>query len=73
MIVRPGDTGLLAHTMFYTDEIRQENGVSPAIRRTCRPKELGDGDEIYRGDRRSVPPEEFTDSYRRRATRSDFR
>jgi DNA end-binding protein Ku len=65
MIVRPGEIGLLAHTMFYTDEIRKENGAAPAID-NLPPKELAMATKFIEAIAAPFAPEEFTDRYRKR-------
>jgi DNA end-binding protein Ku len=63
VIVRPGDHGMLAHTMFYTDEIRFENefhaGVEPA-----GAKEVALARTFLEAIAAPFAPEEFKDMYR---------
>ena len=63
MIVRPGDNGLLAHTMFYTDEIRLENEFRTDVQ-SVGAKELQLAKTFLNAIEAPFAPEEFKDAYR---------
>ena len=65
MVVRPGRKGLLAHTMFYNDEVRAENEFQTSSREVA-PKELELATTFVEAISGPFAPEEFTDSYRER-------
>src|SRR5688572_890841 len=65
MVVRPGRKGLLAHTMFYSDEVRAENEFQTSSREVA-PKELELATTFVEAISGPFAPEEFTDSYRER-------
>ena len=62
MIVRPGNTGLLAHTMFYPDEIRAESEFHGDVG-SAVPKELDLAKAFVDAIKGPFAPEEFKDSY----------
>lgn len=61
--IRPGGKGLLAHTMFYRDEIRAENEAE-ASTEALGPKELHLAKTFVEAIAGPFAPEEFTDKYR---------
>jgi len=63
MIVRPGATGLLAHTMFYTDEIRFKNEFLTDVQSVAA-KELELAKTFLQAIEAPFAPEEFKDAYR---------
>jgi len=63
VIVRPGEKGLLAHTMFYTDEIRFDNEFRTDVRAVA-PKELELAETFLEAIGAPFAPEEFKDTYR---------
>ena len=63
MVVRPGRKGLLAHTMYYNDEIRAENEFQTSISEVA-PKELELATTFVEAISGPFAPEDFKDSYR---------
>jgi len=63
VIVRPGEHGILAHTMFYVDEIRFENEFR-ANREGVGAKELELAKTFIEAIEAPFAPEEFKDVYR---------
>src|SRR5215472_1920856 len=63
VIVRPGERGLLAHTMFYIDEIRFENEFRTDVQ-SVGDKELDLAKTFLRAIEAPFAPEEFKDAYR---------
>ena len=63
VIVRPGQRGILAHTMFYTDEIRFENEFRTDIQ-SVGPKESELAKAFLEALEAPFAPEEFKDVYR---------
>jgi DNA end-binding protein Ku len=63
IIVRPGVTGLIAHTMFYVNEVRtdQEHATELAA---IKAKELELAKLFVSAIAEPFQPEEFTDTYR---------
>jgi DNA end-binding protein Ku len=63
VIVRPGNYGMLAHTMFYTDEIRFENEFRTDVQ-AVGAKELEVAKAFLEALEAPFAPEEFKDVYR---------
>ena len=63
VIVRPGQHGILAHTMFYTDEIRFENEFRTDVQ-SVGPKEFELAKAFLEALEAPFAPEEFKDVYR---------
>jgi DNA end-binding protein Ku len=63
VIVRPGEHGILAHTMFYTDEIRFENEFRANVEGVGA-KELELAKTFLKAIEAPFAPEEFKDVYR---------
>ena len=63
VIVRPGDHGILAHTMFYVDEIRLENEFRADVQGVGA-KELELAKTFLEAIEAPFAPEEFKDVYR---------
>jgi DNA end-binding protein Ku len=63
VIVRPGERGILAHTMFYTDEIRFENEFRAEVE-GLGAKELELAKTFLEAIEAPFAPEEFKDLYR---------
>ena len=63
VIVRPGEHGILAHTMFYVDEIRFENEFRANVE-GVGPKELELAKTFLEAIEAPFAPEEFKDVYR---------
>src|SRR5262245_63195960 len=63
VIVRPGKHGMLAHTMFYTDEIRFENEFRTDVQ-SVGAKEFELAKTFLRALEAPFAPEEFKDVYR---------
>ena len=63
VIVRPGEHGILAHTMFYTDEIRFENEYRASVEGVGA-KELELAKTFLEAIEGPFAPEEFKDVYR---------
>jgi DNA end-binding protein Ku len=63
VIVRPGDHGILAHTMFYIDEIRSENECHAHVAGVGA-KELDLAKTFLEAIEAPFAPEEFRDVYR---------
>jgi len=63
VIVRPGEHGILAHTMFYVDEIRFENEFRASVE-AVGPKELELARTFLEAIEAPFAPEEFKDVYR---------
>jgi DNA end-binding protein Ku len=63
VIVRPGEHGILAHTMFYTDEIRFENEFRANVEGVGA-KELELAKTFLEAIEAPFAPEEFKDVYR---------
>ena len=63
MIVRPGNYGMLAHTMFYMDEIRFENEFRTDVG-SVGAKELELAKTFLEALEAPFAPEEFKDAYR---------
>ena len=62
MVVRPGAKSLIAHTMFYTGEIRKENEFEAAT--DIAAKELDLAKKFVEAIAGPFAPEEFKDEYR---------
>jgi DNA end-binding protein Ku len=65
MIVRAGRRGLLAHTMFYNDEVRAEYEFD-ARSVPVDPKELDLATQVVRALAAPFQPEQYRDEYRER-------
>src|SRR5215470_13319623 len=63
VIVRPGEHGILAHAMFYTDEIRFENEFRANVEGVGA-KELERAQTFLEAIEAPFAPEEFKDVYR---------
>jgi DNA end-binding protein Ku len=63
VIVRPGEHGMLAHTMFYTDEIRFENEFRADVQ-SVGARELELARTFLEAIEAPFAPEEFKDVYR---------
>jgi DNA end-binding protein Ku len=63
VIVRPGKHGMLAHTMFYTDEIRSESEYRTDVQ-AVGAKELELAKTFLAAIEAPFAPEEFKDQYR---------
>jgi DNA end-binding protein Ku len=63
IIVRPGKYGMLAHTMFYVDEIRSENEFRTDVA-AVGAKELNLAKTFLEALEAPFAPEEFKDEYR---------
>jgi len=63
IIIRPGQYGILAHTMFYTDEIRFENEFRTDVQ-SVGPKEFELAKAFLEALEAPFAPEEFKDVYR---------
>lgn len=63
VIIRPAGKGLIAHTMYYVDEIRAENEY-PANAAQSKSKELDLAKTFVQAIAAPFAPEEFTDRYR---------
>jgi DNA end-binding protein Ku len=63
IIVRPGKHGLLAHTMFYVDEIRSESEFRTDVN-AVGAKELELAKTFLQALEAAFAPEEFKDEYR---------
>jgi DNA end-binding protein Ku len=63
VIVRPGKYGMLAHTMFYVDEIRSENEFRTDVT-VVGAKELDLAKTFPEALEAPFAPEEFKDEYR---------
>src|SRR5262245_14761109 len=63
VIVRPGKHGMLAHTMFYTDEIRFENEFRTDVQ-SVGAKEFELAKTFLQALEAPFAPEEFKDVYR---------
>jgi DNA end-binding protein Ku len=63
VIVRPGNYGMLAHTMFYTDEIRFENEFRTDVQ-SVGAKEFELAKAFLEALEAPFAPEEFKDVYR---------
>jgi DNA end-binding protein Ku len=63
MILRPGKRGLIAHTMFYVDEIRSENEFQTDVESLSK-KELDLARTFLEALEAPFAPEEFKDTYR---------
>jgi DNA end-binding protein Ku len=61
--VRPGKSGLIAHTLFYVDEVRGQN-EHRTITTGINPKELELATTFTQALAGPFAPEEFTDKYR---------
>jgi DNA end-binding protein Ku len=62
LVVRPGQKGLLAHTMFYNNEIRANNEAEAGA--DLAPKELDLAKTFVQAISGPFAPEEFKDAYR---------
>jgi DNA end-binding protein Ku len=63
VVIRPGRHGLLAHTMYYSDEVRAENEFQTSTGDTA-PKEVELASKFIEAIAGPFAPEEFTDTYR---------
>jgi DNA end-binding protein Ku len=63
IVVRPGQKGLLAHTMYYNDEIRSVNEFQTNVGEVA-PKELELATTFVDAIAGPFAPEEFKDTYR---------
>ncbi len=65
VILRPGSTGMIAHTMFYPDEVRRNEEYRPIIQETA-PRELDLAKRLIETMVVPFEPEKFRDTYRER-------
>lgn len=65
MILRPGKTGIIAHTMFYPDEVRTIQEFRTDVS-TVTPKELGLAKMLIETLAAPFEPSKFKDAYRER-------
>ena len=63
IVIRPGKHGMLAHTMFYTDEIRFENEFRTDVQ-SVGAKEIQLAKAFLEAIEAPFSPEEFKDAYR---------
>jgi DNA end-binding protein Ku len=63
MVIRPGRRGLLAHTMYYNDEVRGEHEFDTDVT-PVQEKELHLATEFVRALATPFEPEQFRDEYR---------
>jgi DNA end-binding protein Ku len=63
VVIRPGAKGLLAHTMYYQDEVRAESEFETKISEVA-PKELQLAKAFVEAIAGPFAPEEFADSHR---------
>ena len=63
MLVRPGKKGLLAHTLYYNDELRADTEFAPDLS-AVSPKELTLAKSFVEAIAGPFAPEEFKDNYR---------
>jgi DNA end-binding protein Ku len=63
MVIRPGRRGLLAHTMFYSDEVRAEYEFNADVA-AVHERELHLATEFVRALAAPFEPEQFRDEYR---------
>jgi DNA end-binding protein Ku len=63
MLVRPGKKGLLAHTLYYNDELRADTEFAPDLTKVL-PKELILAKSFVEAIAGPFAPEEFKDTYR---------
>jgi len=63
MVIRPGSKGLIAHTMFYTNEVRSAEEYATKTAKVSG-KELDLAKRFVEAIAESFKPEEFTDKYR---------
>ena len=60
LVVRPGQSGLLAHTLFYHNEIRRQHEVTANVE-SLAPKEVDLATAVIEAIAEPFAPEEFTD------------
>jgi DNA end-binding protein Ku len=65
MILRPGNTGLLAHTMFYADEVRTVDEFRTKTE-LVSPRELDLAKTLIQALATSFEPEKFRNQFRER-------
>lgn len=65
MILRPGKSGIVTHTMFYPDEVRNTQEFRTDVS-LVTPKELGLAKMLIQTLAASFEPEKFKDAYRER-------
>lgn len=65
MILRPGKKGVIAHTLFYEDEVRRENEF-PADPALVVPKEMDLAVKLVEALAAKFEPDKFKDKYRER-------
>jgi DNA end-binding protein Ku len=65
VVIRPGRSGLIAHTMFYTDEIRAAEEFQ-ADASTLNPRELDLAKRLVETLAAPFQPEKYRDKYRER-------
>jgi DNA end-binding protein Ku len=65
VVLRPGKTGLLAHTMFFTSEVRADEEYR-ADTGTVAPKELELAETLIRSLAAPFEPQKYRDTYRER-------
>jgi DNA end-binding protein Ku len=65
VILRPGRTGLLAHTMFFTNEVHADEEYRADVRLVAD-KELGLAETLIRSLNQPFEPEKYRDTYRER-------
>jgi DNA end-binding protein Ku len=63
LVIRPGARGLIAHTMYYVNEVRG-NEEYAAVVKDLAPKELDLAKRFIEAIAAPFQPEEFTDRYR---------
>lgn len=64
VVIRPGGKGLIAHTMYYVNEVRGSE-EHPAEAKDVAPKELDLAKRFVEAIAGPFRPEEFTDHYRK--------
>jgi DNA end-binding protein Ku len=65
VVLRPGKKGLLAHTMFFVNEVRSDEEYSTSTE-SVAPKELTLAETLIRSLAGPFEPEKYRDSYRER-------
>ncbi len=67
VLIRPAQNGLMLHTMYFADEVRDFGEIDKGADATIKPRRAGAGGAADRGAlRKEFKPEQFHDEYRDR-------
>jgi DNA end-binding protein Ku len=66
VVIRPGESGLILHTMYFPDELHKANEVHPAAAGKFEKKELDLAKKLIETLAAPFHPEQYHDEYKRR-------